>query len=121
MVLFVIFHCYFHYISPLPSSYFTTIFTIFYHYFHYIPLLSSPYSTTTFTIFYQPTFIIIINDPIDVFTEAQLSIPPNNTSFNNTFSLYNSIYLQTHQNNELTTNICQDNERILYKEKVFII
>ncbi len=92
----------------------------FNHYFHYIPLLSSPYSTTTFTIFYQPTFIIIINDPIDVFTEAQLSIPPNNTSFNNTFSLYNSIYLQTHQNNELTTNICQDNERILYKKKVFI-
>ena len=61
-----------------------------------------------------------MNNLIDVFIEVQLSISSNNTSFNNTFSLYNSIYLQTHQNNELTTNICQDNERILYKKKVFI-
>src|SRR6266542_6868716 len=109
MVLFVIFHHYFHHISPLASSYFTlsspystTIFTIFHHYLHHIPLLSSSYSTTTFTIFHQPTFTIIMNNLIDIFTEAQLSVPPNNTSFNNTFPLDSSVHLQTHQNNELT-------------------
>ncbi len=61
-----------------------------------------------------------MNNLIDIFTEAQLSVPPNNTSFNNTFPLDSSVHLQTHQNNELTTNIYQDNKRILYKGKVFI-
>ncbi len=61
-----------------------------------------------------------MNNLIDVFTKAQLSVSSNNTSFNNTFSLDSFINLQTYQNNKLTTT-CQDNERILYKEKVFII
>ena len=47
-----------------------------------------------------------MNNLIDIFTEAQLSVPPNNTSFNNTFPLDSSVHLQTHQNNKFITNTC---------------